>query len=307
MELTSRQRITSTTSWSTRCDRLLPQLSQNADIPTPELIREIVDGPASTLLIARDTRDGGRIVGMLTLVVFRIPTGVRAWIEDVVVDAAVRGRGVGEALSHGRADARGRRGRTHCRSDITAIARSGQSPLSTAGVRVARDELVQVCEITLQPRKATRRMKISIEDEASPADALAVERGLIAHATAKGSSRATTDRWRSCCATMRARHRRFDRRDCVGLVARERTLGGRSVPWSALGREADGAGGRRGGRTALSPCVSRYVRFSSAWFLRTSRLRGVRQVERLSEGAREVLRQQTAGRWRAMKAGAVHA
>lgn len=79
--------------------RLLPQLSQNADIPTPALIREIVDAPASTLLIARDVRDGGRIVGMLTLVVFRIPTGVRAWIEDLVVDAAARGRGVGEALS----------------------------------------------------------------------------------------------------------------------------------------------------------------------------------------------------------------
>ncbi len=79
--------------------RLLPQLSENAEIPTPELIREIVDAPSSTVLIARDTRAGGRIVGMLTLVVFRIPTGVRAWIEDVVVDAAVRGRGVGEALS----------------------------------------------------------------------------------------------------------------------------------------------------------------------------------------------------------------
>ena len=79
--------------------RLLRQLSENADIPTLELIREIVDAPSSTVLIARDTRDGGRIVGMLTLVVFRIPTGVRAWIEDVVVDAAVRGRGVGEALS----------------------------------------------------------------------------------------------------------------------------------------------------------------------------------------------------------------
>jgi ribosomal protein S18 acetylase RimI-like enzyme len=79
--------------------RLLPQLSESADIPTLALIREIVDAPASTVLIARDTRDGGRIVGMLTLVVFRIPTGVRAWIEDVVVDAAVRGRGVGEALS----------------------------------------------------------------------------------------------------------------------------------------------------------------------------------------------------------------
>ena len=79
--------------------RLLPQLSDSADIPTPELIREIVDAPASTVFIARDTRDGGRIVGMLTLVVFRIPTGMRAWIEDVVVDASVRGRGVGEALS----------------------------------------------------------------------------------------------------------------------------------------------------------------------------------------------------------------
>ena len=79
--------------------RLLPQLSDNAEIPTTALIREIVDAPSSTVLIARDTRDHGRIVGMLTLVVFRIPTGMRAWIEDVVVDATVRGRGVGEALS----------------------------------------------------------------------------------------------------------------------------------------------------------------------------------------------------------------
>jgi ribosomal protein S18 acetylase RimI-like enzyme len=36
---------------------------------------------------------------MLTLAVFRIPTGVRAWIEDVVVDENQRGRGVGEALT----------------------------------------------------------------------------------------------------------------------------------------------------------------------------------------------------------------
>ena len=36
---------------------------------------------------------------MLTLAVFRIPTGIRAWIEDVVVDAEARGRGVGEALT----------------------------------------------------------------------------------------------------------------------------------------------------------------------------------------------------------------
>jgi len=80
-------------------NRLMPQLSRNAPLPTPDLIREIVEAQASTVLVARDCRDDGRIVGMLTLVVFRIPTGVRAWIEDVVVDEAVRGRGVGEALS----------------------------------------------------------------------------------------------------------------------------------------------------------------------------------------------------------------
>jgi len=80
-------------------NRLIPQLSRSAAVPTPDLIREIVDAPATTVLVARDGRDSGRIVGLLTLVVFRIPTGVRAWIEDVVVDEAVRGRGVGEALS----------------------------------------------------------------------------------------------------------------------------------------------------------------------------------------------------------------
>jgi GNAT superfamily N-acetyltransferase len=76
-------------------NRLIPQLSRSAAVPTPDLIGEIVEAEASTVLIARDDRDAGRIVGMLTLVVFRIPTGVRAWIEDEVV----RGRGVGEALN----------------------------------------------------------------------------------------------------------------------------------------------------------------------------------------------------------------
>jgi ribosomal protein S18 acetylase RimI-like enzyme len=55
-----------------------------------------VASPASTLLVAR--RADGGIVGMLTLATFRIPTGMRAWIEDVVVDEAARGQGVGEAL-----------------------------------------------------------------------------------------------------------------------------------------------------------------------------------------------------------------
>jgi len=74
---------------------LVPQLSSSSPAPTLEEISDIASSPATVLLIAED---GGRIVGSLTLAVFRIPTGTRAWIEDVVVDGAARGRGVGAAL-----------------------------------------------------------------------------------------------------------------------------------------------------------------------------------------------------------------
>ena len=76
--------------------RLVPQLSSSASAPGREELAAIVDSPAATILVARDD---DRIVGTLTLVVFRIPTGARAWIEDVVVDEAARGRGIGEALA----------------------------------------------------------------------------------------------------------------------------------------------------------------------------------------------------------------
>jgi len=55
-------------------------------------------------------RVDGNIVGLLTLVVFRIPTAVRAWIEDVVVDESARGKGVGEALNRAALDEARRRG-----------------------------------------------------------------------------------------------------------------------------------------------------------------------------------------------------
>ena len=51
------------------------------------------------MLLAVDRSDGDAVLGSLTLAWFRIPTGVRAWIEDVVVDADARGRGVGELLN----------------------------------------------------------------------------------------------------------------------------------------------------------------------------------------------------------------
>jgi ribosomal protein S18 acetylase RimI-like enzyme len=79
--------------------RLVPQLSASAAVPNVSHLREIVESPCMTLLVARDPAQGGQIVGSLTLAVFRIPTGVRAWIEDVVVDSTARGKGVGEALN----------------------------------------------------------------------------------------------------------------------------------------------------------------------------------------------------------------
>jgi len=78
---------------------LVPQLSSSARVPTPAEIQDMVDSRASIVLIARDSGPASPILGMLTLVVFRIPTGVRAWIEDVVVDTAARGQGAGEALT----------------------------------------------------------------------------------------------------------------------------------------------------------------------------------------------------------------
>ncbi len=77
--------------------RLIPQLSSSAAAPTADELTEIIGCNANHLLVALD--DDGEILGSITLVVFRIPTGVRAWIEDVVVDDAARGRGVGDALN----------------------------------------------------------------------------------------------------------------------------------------------------------------------------------------------------------------
>jgi ribosomal protein S18 acetylase RimI-like enzyme len=79
-------------------ERLVRQLSRSSPAPSPGELEEIIRSPASHLLLARDA--DGAIVGMLTLAVFRIPTGLRAWIEDVVVDEAARGKGVGAELTN---------------------------------------------------------------------------------------------------------------------------------------------------------------------------------------------------------------
>jgi ribosomal protein S18 acetylase RimI-like enzyme len=81
---------------------LIPQLSTSSVIPGREQLAEIAAN--DNLFIARDPDLSGRIVGSLTLVTFRIPTGIRSWIEDVVVDQAERGKGIGEALTRAAID-----------------------------------------------------------------------------------------------------------------------------------------------------------------------------------------------------------
>lgn len=77
--------------------RLIPQLSSSNPPPGPDALRRIVESEASILLIAR--KEDGTIVGSMTLILFPIPTALRAWIEDVVVDADARGLGVGRLIN----------------------------------------------------------------------------------------------------------------------------------------------------------------------------------------------------------------
>jgi len=87
---------------------LLPHLSTSSPAPTEAEVREMVEAPDTVLFVARD--DAGRIVGTLTLVLFRIPTAIRAWIEDVIADPAASGQHVGRLLTQAAIDEARRRG-----------------------------------------------------------------------------------------------------------------------------------------------------------------------------------------------------
>ena len=87
--------------------RLIPQLSSSSPPPTHDALAAIVESPDAVLFLARLD---GRIVGSLTLVLYRIPTGLKAVIEDVVVDTSAARQGIGEALSRAALDEARRRG-----------------------------------------------------------------------------------------------------------------------------------------------------------------------------------------------------
>lgn len=76
---------------------LVPQLSRSNPPPSREEVDHLLGHQAITQLLARD--DDGAIVGVSTLAVFPIPTGRRAWVEDVIVDRARNGEGIGRLLT----------------------------------------------------------------------------------------------------------------------------------------------------------------------------------------------------------------
>jgi GNAT superfamily N-acetyltransferase len=76
-------------------ERLLPQLNSQLPIPTMERLRAIVADPAVSLLVARE---GEQIIGTTTVIVYTTPFWIKARLDEVVVDEAARGKGVGEAL-----------------------------------------------------------------------------------------------------------------------------------------------------------------------------------------------------------------
>ena len=76
---------------------LIPQLSSSSSPPTGEALQRIIESDSAQILIAEN--ENGEILGTMTIIIFQIPTGIRAWIEDVIVDSSVRGKGIGKKLN----------------------------------------------------------------------------------------------------------------------------------------------------------------------------------------------------------------
>ena len=80
--------------------RLVPQLGIHKSLPTREELVALTQSEASTLWVARHPDENGTIAGMLTMAVYRVPTGIRSIVEDVVIEQSLRRRGIAEALLH---------------------------------------------------------------------------------------------------------------------------------------------------------------------------------------------------------------
>ncbi len=81
-------------------ERLIPQLGGKQIAPSDERLKALLTTSGSTLFLARISEEGGAVAGILSLTVYPVPTGIRAIIEDVVVDEKYRNRGIARSLIH---------------------------------------------------------------------------------------------------------------------------------------------------------------------------------------------------------------
>lgn len=107
--------------------RLLPQLNATLELPTAERIEALMADPAVTLVVARD---GDEIVGTATVIVYTTPFWIKARLDEVVVDASARGKGVGEAIVRACLDIGRRKGAQ------VAELQSGRGPARAAAHRL---------------------------------------------------------------------------------------------------------------------------------------------------------------------------
>ena len=78
-------------------ERLMPQLTHHSPPPNRGDLLEMAGSGSTFVFLARG--GDGCIVGTATLGIFRTPTGLHGWIEDVVVDQEARRQGIGKALT----------------------------------------------------------------------------------------------------------------------------------------------------------------------------------------------------------------
>jgi ribosomal protein S18 acetylase RimI-like enzyme len=82
----------------TAVERLVPQLGPGKIAPTRAYLESIIHSGSSILLTARYPGETDPVAGILTLAIYRVPTGIRSIVEDVIVDEGFRRRGIAEAL-----------------------------------------------------------------------------------------------------------------------------------------------------------------------------------------------------------------
>ncbi len=75
--------------------KLMPQLTGNEDYPSLEELEKVIETGDNSIFVVKEE---GKIIGTLTLAFYRVPSGLKAWVEDVIVDESARGKGVATAL-----------------------------------------------------------------------------------------------------------------------------------------------------------------------------------------------------------------